>query len=243
MSKMNSPYKHMYDAAPEAALMVRGDAAKTASFSGTALLLDVLAGYWNPAPAAPADQTLAVIINVLAVAGASVRKATMTFATVVDTNAFTLSDGVQTKTFTAGTDFVTGGTDTITATNAVNAINTAHGANQIGITATNVAGVITLTNTRGTGGTITEAVSTISTTPFAGNDESYLLELEAGPVGFATSAIFGSIAVKTPGQYVILLDIDTVKAVKADAAAIRIKGTLAGAAPSITAYSWIAGVC
>ncbi len=45
-----------------------------------------------------------------------------------------------------------------------------------------------------------------------------------------------------PGQYVMLLDIDTVKAVKADAAAIRIKGTLAGVAPSLTAYSWIAGI-
>lgn len=249
MSKMNSPFKYLYDAAPEAALMVRGAGAQTANFSGTPIVLDVLNGYWNPAPAGLADQTLAVVVNVLTL-NASLRTATMTFTTVVNTDTFTLSDGVSSKVFTAVTagaviangEFNVAGSDTLTAAAAVVAIQYAYTNGLIAISATSALGVITLTNHLGTGGTITEAETTIATTAFAGNNETYLVELEAGPVGFGSSLIFGSLAISKPGQYVILLDMDTVKAIKPDTAAIRIKGTLAGIAPSLTAYSWIAGI-
>lgn len=241
MAKMNSPYIAIYDAAPEVALMTRGDAAKTASFNGAAINLDTLKGHWNPSPSAPADQTLEIAVNVTALAGGSARTATITFASVIDTDAFTLNDGTKTKTFTAGTDFVTGANDTITAANAAAAINTAHTANQIGMTATSAGAVITVTQLSGTGGTITDADTTISETAFAGNDETYTLAVEVGPVGFATSVIPVSYTISKIGQYRFFLDMDTIRAVKADAAAIRIKGTLAGAAPSLTAYAWIAG--
>jgi len=72
-------------------------------------------------------------------------------------------------------------------------------------------------------------------------DETYTIELEAGPVGFATSIKTGKVTVPGPGQYVILVDFDTLKAQKPDVAAIRLAATLAGTTPSITAHAWIAG--
>ncbi|ARK07409.1 hypothetical protein LAV_00009 [Sphingobium phage Lacusarx] len=72
-------------------------------------------------------------------------------------------------------------------------------------------------------------------------DETYELELEAGPVGFATSVKTHKVTVTGPGQYVVLVDFDTLKAMKADVAAIRIAATLAGTTPSLTAHAWIAG--
>lgn len=72
-------------------------------------------------------------------------------------------------------------------------------------------------------------------------DETYTIDLEAGPVGFATSVKTGRVTVNGTGQYVILVDFDTLQAMKADIGAIRLSATLAGTTPSITAHAWVAG--
>lgn len=248
MAKMNSKFKYMYDAAPSASLRAFDSAASTSTFTGTALVLDELEGYWNTAKVL-ADQTLAVIVNVTDI-DASARTATMTFASVVATDTFTLSDGVDSVVFTAvasgaviaNGEFNVGGDNTATAANAAAAIQFAYAAGDIAISATSNLAVITLTNHLGTGGTITEAETTITTTAFAGNNETYRLDVQGGPVGFGSNAVLATATVTSPGQYVFLLDIGTALNVKSDLAAIRLVGTLAGVAPSITAYAWIAGI-
>lgn len=247
MAKLNSKFKFMYDAAPAITLLAKGDAAKVATFNGSAIVLDDLDGYWNSGELA--DDILAVIVNVTALT-ASARTATMTFASVVNTDTFTLSDGVNSKVFTCVTaganiengEFNVGGSDTLTAAAAVVAINDAYTDGDIAISATSALGVITLTNHLGTGGTITEAETTITTTAFAGNNETYSLELEFGPVGFATSIKTGKLTISQTGQYAIFVDMDTITKMKSTTAAVRLVGTLAGVSPSITAHSWIAAV-
>lgn len=246
MAKLKSKFKYMFDAAPSISLLTSA-AAKVATFNGDALVLDELDGYWNTNELA--DDAFAVVVNVLAL-NATDRTATMTFVSVVNTDTFTLSDGVDSKVFTCVTaganiengEFNVGGSDTLTAAAAAAAINDAYADGDIAISATSALGVITLTNHLGTGGTITEAETTITTTAFAGNNETYALELEFGPVGFGTSIKTGALTISETGQYVILVDVDTIKAMKSNAAAIRLVGTLAGVSPSITAYSWIAGI-
>jgi hypothetical protein len=78
---------------------------------------------------------------------------------------------------------------------------------------------------------------------------TYDINLEAGPVGFATAKVVGSLkGVTEATQHVILLDMDTVRALKADAAAIRLNVTAndtdgAGAGvPSINFYAFIAPI-
>lgn len=74
-------------------------------------------------------------------------------------------------------------------------------------------------------------------------DETYKLDLQAGPSGFASNVVVGTLAaITTVGQYVILVDADTVKAIKADADAIRLVLDVAGTTPSITYHAWISGV-
>ena len=72
-------------------------------------------------------------------------------------------------------------------------------------------------------------------------DETYVIELEAGPSGFATSIKTGKVTVNGPGQYVIPVDIDTLKAQKSDIAAIRLAVTIGGTTPSIKLHAWNAG--
>lgn len=248
MAKMNSKFKYMFDAAPSVSLMAQGDAPKTASFNGAPITLDVLKGYWNPAPAAPADKTFAVIVNVTALAAGSARTATMTFNSVVEDDTFTISDGVDSLALTAkdapgaAVEFEVGANNTETAANAAAQINVAYDNGDIAISATSAGAVITLTNHLGTGGSITEAETTITTTAFAGNNETYSLAVQFGPAGFGSSVTLATLSITKPGQYIVPIDVDTVKALKGDATQVRIAGTLAGVAPSITAYSWIAGV-
>lgn len=64
MAKMNSKFKYMYDAAPASELIAKDGVAKTASFNGTVKVLDVVDGHWNTNELA--DQTFAVVVNVLA---------------------------------------------------------------------------------------------------------------------------------------------------------------------------------
>lgn len=72
-------------------------------------------------------------------------------------------------------------------------------------------------------------------------DETYAIELEFGPAGFGSSVKPYKLNVSAAGQYVILVDIDTVKAMKADTAAMRLAFTLGGTTPSITAHAFVAG--
>jgi hypothetical protein len=145
MSKMNSRFKYMYDAAPESALLPKDHAAHVASFNGPTVALPTLGGYWN-VPAISAELAFAVAINVEAV------------------------------------DHTTG-------------------------------------------------------------DETYALALTFGVDGtFATKVAAGTVSVKGTGQYVILVDIDTVVAqLGAAPTAVRIEAALAGTTPSITAHAWLAG--
>jgi len=244
---MNSKHRYMFDAAPSVSLLTQGDAAKVATFTGPAVILDQVEGYWNANELA--DQSFAVVLNVTALTKSALT-ATMTFASVIATDTFSLSDGVDTVVFTAvasgaviaNHEFNVGGSNTITAANAAAAIQFAYAAGDIAVSATSALAVITLTNHLGTGGSITEAETTITTTTYAGNNESYVLDLEAGPVGFGSTLKVGRLTISEAGQYVILADLDTIRKMKSDTAAIRLVGTLAGVSPSITAYSWIAGI-
>lgn len=72
-------------------------------------------------------------------------------------------------------------------------------------------------------------------------DETYTINLEAGPVGFATSTVVGTVKVTETGQHVILVDVDTVRKSKADAAALRLAVDVSGTTPSIDFVAFIAG--
>lgn len=144
MAKLNSKFKHMYDAAPSVALIAKDGVAKTASFTGPAYALDKLDGYWNDAGEL-ADMLLTVVTNVAAV-------------------------------------------------------------------------------DRGAG------------------DEAYGLTIEASAdAAFTAPVEVASIApdVLATGQLVAILDMDTVLAAVPGVSYLRVKGTLAGVAPSIELYSWI----
>jgi hypothetical protein len=148
MSKLNSKFQYMYDAAPTAALRLKTDPQLVATAALPGLALDKIGGFWNTAGEL-ADKTLAVVVNV----------------TAVDP------------------------------------------------------------------------------------DGTYDIELQGGPVGFASNKVIGALkGVTAPGQYVILVDIGTAKRLKADLAALRLNAIVtdtdgAGAGvPGITFYSWIAPV-
>lgn len=143
MAKLKGKLKYMYDAAPASELIAKDGVAKTATFNGTAIVLDELEGYWNTLGEL-ADDVFAIPVNV----------------TALDTG------------------------------NA---------------------------------------------------DETYTIELEFGPVGFATSIKTGKLTVSATGQYVILVDADTLRKQKANGAAIRLAVTIAGTTPSITLHAWLAG--
>lgn len=72
-------------------------------------------------------------------------------------------------------------------------------------------------------------------------DETYAIELEAGPAGFGSSIKPQKFVVTETGQYVMLVDIDTLKALKADVAALRLAVDVGGTTPSITYNAYIAG--
>lgn len=74
-------------------------------------------------------------------------------------------------------------------------------------------------------------------------DETYKLDLQFGPIGFASNAVIGTLAaIPGTGQYIILVDADTARAVKADGAAIRLALDVNGTTPSITYYAWISAI-
>ena len=241
MAKMNSKFKYMFDAAPSVQLIERDEVAKTATFNSDPYILDQLDGYWNT-EGELADQTFALVVNVTEVE-ASASTGTFTLDTVIATDAVTLDDGVNTPvTLTADTDFDVGADDDETAANLAAAINDLFDAGDLRLTAEAAGAVVTVTNVDGNAdAALTDADTTITTVDFAGGDETYSFAVQVGPVGFGSNAVLGYLNITQPGQYVFLVDLDTAKAMKSDTAAIRLAGTLAGVAPSITLYSWIAG--
>lgn len=77
----------------------------------------------------------------------------------------------------------------------------------------------------------------------ANADETYSIVPQFGPAGFATNVVYGGLnGITKTGQYVILVDLDTVKAIKADVAALRLAVDVGGTTPSITFKAWIAGI-
>lgn len=72
-------------------------------------------------------------------------------------------------------------------------------------------------------------------------DETYKLELEFGDDTFTKTVKTHSVTVTGPGQYVVLVDAETVMAMLPTVNAVRLNGVLAGTTPSIVAYAWIAG--
>lgn len=72
-------------------------------------------------------------------------------------------------------------------------------------------------------------------------DETYVINLVAGPVGFATSTVVGTVTVTETGQHVILVDVDTVRKSVPNAAALRLNVDVSGTTPSIDFTAFIGG--
>lgn len=240
MAKMNSKFKYMFDAAPSVRLIERNGTPQVASFNSAAVALDKLEGHWTSNELA--DQTFALVVNVTDIES-SPSTGTFTLNTVIATDAVTLDDGVNTPvTLVADTDFAVGGDDNETAENLAAAINDLFDAGDLNLTAVAAADVVTVTNVDNhPDAALTDADTTIDTVDFTGGDETYNFAVQVGPVGFGSNAVLGYLNISRVGQYVFPVDLDTAIAMKSDTAAIRLVGTLAGVAPSITLYSWIAG--
>lgn len=72
-------------------------------------------------------------------------------------------------------------------------------------------------------------------------DETYTAAIEFGPVNFATSVKPNVVTIKRPGQYVMLVDADTVAFMNNDVAAMRLAVTAGGTSPSITLHAFVGG--
>lgn len=89
--------------------------------------------------------------------------------------------------------------------------------------------------------TFAVAVNVLSLDTTTG-DETYALNLVFGEgAGFTGAVTTHSLRVAGPGQYVFLVDIDTVRAMLANADHMRIAVDVGGTTPSIDFYAWIAG--
>ncbi len=81
----------------------------------------------------------------------------------------------------------------------------------------------------------------VTSLDFTTGDETYDISLEAGPVGFASSIKPQVIRVPAVGQYVMLVDIDTIKKLKATTEALRLALDVSGTTPIIAYNAYIAG--
>jgi hypothetical protein len=108
--------------------------------------------------------------------GNGLEAGTVVWALVAGTgDTFTISDGVKSKTFVAGTDFAVGASASDSATNSAAAINLARVNGQLNVKATASTGTVTITNLNVTGGSITEDVdagTNFTVTNFTGGDAS-----------------------------------------------------------------------
>lgn len=102
------------------------------------------------------------------VEGIGYESGTITVASAVAGDTVTLSDGVDSVTLEADTDFDIGADDTETATNLAAAINALRPSGGIALTATSALGVVTVRNLRKTGGVLTENDATLEVANFTG---------------------------------------------------------------------------
>lgn len=105
------------------------------------------------------------------VEGVGYETGTITAATVLADDSVTISDGVETVTLVADTDFDIGVDDTATGANLAAAINALRVAGVLSLAASNAAGVVTVTNLLKDGGALTEVDATLAVVDFAGGLE------------------------------------------------------------------------
>jgi hypothetical protein len=105
------------------------------------------------------------------VEGVGYETGTITAATVLADDSVTISDGVETVTLVADTDFDVGVDDTETGANLAAAINALRVAGTLKLTASNAAGVVTITNLLKDGGVLTEDDATLAVVDFTGGLE------------------------------------------------------------------------
>jgi hypothetical protein len=73
-------------------------------------------------------------------------------------------------------------------------------------------------------------------------DETYVLTLVFGnDASFTASTTTHTLTVAATGQHVLLVDLDTVRALLSDATHMKITATLAGTTPSLDYHAYIAG--
>ncbi len=154
--------------------------------------------------------------------------ATVTFTdTMTAGDEFSFDDGTNAVVNLVGdTDFTVG----VSATADAQALTVELNANgPAGLTAKDgAAGVVIIENNLATLGEILEIVdvgSDATVVDFAAGvfDESYQMRAEVGPVGFATSAFVGNIpTILVTGQYVMVLDAETIEKLDADHEVIRL---------------------
>lgn len=102
------------------------------------------------------------------VEGVGYETGTITVDTAVADDSVTISDGVETVTLVADTDFDIGVDDTATGANLAAAINALRVAGVLSLAASNAAGVVTVTNLLKDGGVLTEVDATLEVADFSG---------------------------------------------------------------------------
>jgi len=142
------------------------------------------------------------------VEGIGYETGTITAVTVLVGESVTISDGIESVTLVADTDFSIGADDTETATNLANAINKLRPSGALNCFATSALGVVTVKNLFKTGGKITQDDSTLAVTNFSG--------------GSATTGGFYTISALTDDTIVVDRDLPTIIA----SAPITIKGSM-----------------
>lgn len=115
------------------------------------------------------------------------------------------------------------------------------------VTSTEIVGVLPLDKLTGARGDMRDklgaqtyaVVIAISACP-VGTDETYVFDVQIGAVGSPATKV-GEFAVirGSTGQFVMMLDANTLEALDADHAEIELNVTIAGSAPTITFGAWL----
>lgn len=210
----------LFRASGSAAITADGDT------DSLAVALDKLTGARGDQRDTLGAQEYKVIINVEALTLDLVATITLSGALTAD-DEFSFDDGTNAVVNLIGdTDFTVGVSATADAQALTVEINLDGPA---GLTAKDgAAGVVIIENNLATLGEILEIVDVgpvATVVDFAAGvfDESYSFRAEVGPVGFATSAFVGTIpSVLAIGQYVMILDADTIEKLDTDHDVVRI---------------------
>lgn len=106
--------------------------------------------------------------QIIHVEGLGYESGTLTLVSVIAADAVTISDGADSVTFVAGTDYDISGDDTADAAALALAINAARVAGNLNVSATSALGVVTIHNLNATGGAFSNAAATITPAAFTG---------------------------------------------------------------------------